>query len=305
MEIETWRKSSLKSLLEGCSWQWMLEQMDGERRASPHAAIGTGFHAALEDWEKSGRTMTLDELKKSAAQHAFEEARLVPMDKWFEHSMDPDYVMEMAAESARIWWEEPARGKDGETGTLRELLLEREHVASERFIKTQYAGSDLPMSGTIDWIGRKDDTLYVVDFKTASSFRKWTYDQPAGIEEAAYRYLAFADPELKPFKVQFEWHVVSAKEGKARIIVGNNDGKQLLEVLDTAIQDANILYKYKAFRPRPDWNLCHRKWCEFYQSCQVDGSLSPTRLPASVASYTDPSPVRVHNAGGVEHNTPR
>jgi len=160
------------------------------------------------------------------------------------------------------------------------------------------------MTGTIDWIGKKGDTLYVVDFKTASSFRKWTYDQPAGIEEASYRYLAFADQELSPTKVQFEWHVVSAKEGKARIIVGNNNGKQLLKVLDDAIKDANILYKYQAFRPKPEWNLCHRKWCEFYEGCQVDGTLSPTRLPASVSSHMGSSPVHVHGAGGVELNTP-
>ena len=290
MNIETWRKSSLKAMLEGCSWQWMLEQVSGERKTSPHAAIGTGFHAALEEWETSKREMSLPELKESAAQHAFEESRLVAMDKWFEHEMDPDYVMNMAAESARIWWEEPARSKDGEIGTLRELLLSREHLASERFIKTDYAGSPLPMSGTIDWVGRKDKTTYIVDFKTASSFRKWTYDQQPGIEEAAYRYLAFADPELAPSKVEFEWHVVSAREGKARLITGSNNGKELLKVLDQAILDANILYKYQAFRPKPDWNLCQRKWCEFYEGCQIDGSLSPNRLPASAASYSGISP---------------
>jgi len=304
MKVETWRKSSLKSMLEGCSWQWMLEQMSDERYASPHASAGTGFHQAMEDWEVSGRTLTEGQLKDAAAQAALAEARSVPMEQWFEHQMDPEYVMELAAESVRVWWNEPAKSKQDSYGTLREILLEREHIASERFIKTDYAGSGVPISGTIDWIGRKGDTIHIVDFKTASSFRKWVYDQPAGIEEAVYRYLTLADEELLASKVQFEWHVVSAKEGKARIIFGNNDNLTLLKVLDTAISEANVLLKYDAFRPRPDWNLCQRKWCAFYQGCQVDGSLSPSRLPASVASYSGNSPAIVHDAGDVEHSTP-
>lgn len=289
MNVETWRKSSLKALLEGCSWQWMLEQ-DAERTTSPHAAIGTGFHSGMEEWEKSGREASLGHLKDFAAKAALEESRGVPMEMWFEHQMDPEYVMEMAAESVRVWWEEPAKIKGGDTGTLREVQLERQHISSERFIKTDYANSSLPLSGTIDWIGRTDDTLYVVDFKTASSFRKWVYQQDPGIEEAMYRYLAFADPELPKMNINFEWHVVSAKEGKARLISGSNDGKKLLDVLDTAVSDANVLLKYDAYRPRPDWNLCQRKWCAFYQGCQVDGTLSPTKLPASAASYSGSSP---------------
>lgn len=300
---DTWRKSSLKSMLEGCSWQWMLEQSVEERSSSPHAAAGTGFHKAMEDWELSGRTLELGQLKDIAAKAAFEECKGVPMAQWFEHEMDPELVMELAAESARVWWQEPARSNDGEIGTLREVQLEREHVASECHITAEYAGSDIPLSGTIDWVGKQGSKHYIVDFKTASSFRKWTYDQAPGIEEAMYRYLAYSKFDIS--SVAFEWHVVSAKEGKARLISGSNNGKKLLEVLDTAILDANVLHKYNAYRPRPDWNLCQRKWCAFYEGCQVDGTLSPTRIPASMASHADFSPFRIHGAGGVEPNMPR
>lgn len=290
MQVEGWRKSGLKSMLEGCSWQWMLEQMTDDRTSSPQASAGTGYHKAMEEWELSNRTLTLGKLKDIAAEAAFQESKNILMEQWFEHEMDPELVMELAAESVRVWWEEPAKSSDGEVGTLRDIQREREHIDSERHIVAEYAGSHIPLTGTIDWIGRLNDEYYIVDYKTASSFRKWTYKQEPGIEEAVYRYLMFADPDIKPLKVKFEWHVVSAKEGKARLIHGTNDGAALLGILDTAIRDATVLLKYDAFRPRPDWNLCHRKWCAYYQGCQVDGTLSPTRLPAGTASTSGPSP---------------
>lgn len=288
MQVERWRKSGLKSMLEGCSWQWMLEQMYGQDYSSPHASAGTGFHRAIELWEEKDRMLTLGEMKDIAAKETYELCKRIPMDQWFEHEMDPEFVMELAAESVRIWWNEPAKDGEQEVGTLRDVLMSRNHLYSERYISAAYANTDVPLTGTLDWIGEKDGEHIIVDFKTASSFRKWTYKQTPGIEEAVYRYLAHADPDLTIRNLRFEWHVVSAKEGRARLIHGSNDGLALLGILDNAIKDATVLAKYDAFRPRPDWSLCQRKWCQFYEGCQVTKQLSPNVMPSSVTSSPQP-----------------
>lgn len=51
--FDGWSKSSLKQLLEGCSWQWALQKLGGlDGPPTPHSAAGTGMHAGIEEHER-------------------------------------------------------------------------------------------------------------------------------------------------------------------------------------------------------------------------------------------------------------
>lgn len=273
--VKNWRKSTLKTLLEGCSWQWALEniyQMEGH--GSPHTALGTGFHSALEAYELGERRDSLENLQAAAAESAFEECKRIPMDTWFEHELDPQWVVDGATEAVRLWWEQPST-KEGLT--LKSVSDGRRFLAAEKHFETDYpTGNERGLSGTIDALFEDDNGYILVDYKTASSFRKWTYEQGATIEAAMYLYMASQEYDDKP--ISFEWHVVSPKEQKVRIISGGKLDEGALDILGSSISSAEVLYENDAYRPRPDWNLCSPKWCAFYQGCRIDGTLSPYAL---------------------------
>ena len=275
MEITHWRKSTLKSLLEGCSWQWALENIyKQESYGSPQTALGTGYYKAMEMYETGLRTNSLEELQDIAADAAMDECRKLPMNVWFEHELDPQWVVDNVREAVRLWWEKPTHR---EGLTLKQIGDSRKFIAAEKHIVFEDETNNF--SGTLDAI-YEDDTHYVlVDHKTASSFRKWTYEQGSTIEASVYMILASNIYTDKPCR--FEWHVVSPKEqGTRRIDGGELDLDSVLE-LAKAVTHANMLVEHDAYRPRPDWNLCSPKWCAFFQGCRVDGTLSPYALTIS------------------------
>ena len=285
--MERWRKSTLKALLEGCSWQYALEKIyNMPSHGSPYTALGTGFHAGIEGWEKSGRTLAMEEVQTLAASAAFEQAKLLPMESWFAHELDPQWVVDYAKDAVRLWWEQPYV-KDGVT--LKRITDGRECLGTEIYLEADHPDSPRGLQGTVDALYRDEWGITIVDYKTASSFRRWTYNQPASIEASAYMWMVAQNYEAVQYT--FEWHIVSPKEKKTRLLSAGNMTPDQLGKLSASLRDADVLVKYDAFRPNPDWNLCQRKWCAFYEGCQVDGTLSPSRLPISAASTSDSSPV--------------
>lgn len=273
-----WRKSTLKTLLEGCSWQWALENVYGmQGHGSPQTALGTGYHKAMEMYELNGRSNSLEELKVIAAEAAFEECQKLPMNVWFEHELDPQWVVDNAQEAVRLWWEQPAH-KSGLT--LKEVSDSRTFIAAEKTFTVDYDKvTGRGLTGTIDAMYEDENNYILVDHKTASSFRKWTYEQGSTIEASVYLYMAQQMYPKKPMK--FEWHVASPKEQKVRLIEGGIRDEEALLLLTQSVRTANTLYDNDAYRPRPDWNLCSPKWCAFYEGCRVNGSLSPYLLTIS------------------------
>lgn len=269
--ITHWRKSTLKTLLEGCSWQWALENIyKQESYGSPQTALGTGYHKAMEMYETNLRTNSLEELKDIAAEAAMEECRKLPVSVWFEHELDPQWVVDNAREAVRLWWEKPTHR---EGLTLKQINDSRKFIAAEKHIVID------GFSGTLDAI-YEDDTHYIlVDHKTASSFRKWTYEQGETIEANVYMLLAAMEYDNKPCR--FEWQVVSSKEQGTRRIDGGEQTISSVLMLTKAVATANIIVEHDAYRPRPDWNLCSPKWCAFFQGCREDGTLSPYTLTVS------------------------
>lgn len=275
--MDNWRKSTLKTLLEGCSWQWALEHVyQKEAHGSPATSMGTGFHSAMEHYEVSKRKAPLDELQGIAAASTFAEAKKLPMQTWFDHQTDPEFIMEQAREAVRIWWEEPSH-KSGLT--LKEVADSRTVKHTELWHQKDWPGSKRGVMGTMDALYEDDEFAYVVDYKTASSFRRWTYEQPPKVESALYLYMA---QDLTDKPVKFEWHVVSPKEGKGRVIDGGTLTGKHMEVLARSIMEANIIYQRDAYRPNPEWNLCQPKWCSFYEGCRIDGTLTPYTLTTSM-----------------------
>jgi hypothetical protein len=276
MQVEAWSKSSLKSLLENCSWQWALRKVYGfEDHGSPATAMGTGYHKALEEWEKSGRTLSLSEMQTVAADAAFEECKQLPMSQWFEHATDPEQVIELAKESVRLWHDKPTNAGI----TLREVSEGRTLVSVEDYFNEEYFGHKI--HGFTDAIYHDDTNVYVIDHKTASSMRRWTYHQEDNVESAMYMALATkakADGRIPDLPVAFEYHVVSAKESKVRVIdcgfMTNNHEAILLK----ALTDSDAIARNDAFRPRPDWNLCSPKYCSYFEGCRVTGTLTPYTL---------------------------
>jgi hypothetical protein len=286
MSDYAWSKSSIKSLLENCSWQWALRKVYGiEDHGSPATAMGTGFHKSVEEWEKSGRRMSLEEMQAVAAESAFDECKKLPMSQWFEHATDPEQVIELAKESVLVWSDTPIN----KGFTIKEMVSEWDCLGSETYWNNSWG--NFTLHGYVDTVYENDERVIIVDNKTASSMRRWKYDQDMNLEASVYLALAekAQNEGLLPDKpVIFQYHVVSAKEGKARVIDMGGLTQQSFDILQASLTEAEAIRKHEAFRPKPNWNLCSAKYCAYFQGCRVDGTLTPYTLTTSNVPNADP-----------------
>jgi hypothetical protein len=293
MQVDAWSKSSLKSVLEGCSWQWALRKVYGiDDHGSPQTSMGTGYHKALEEWEKSGRNLSLKEMQTVAAETAFEQCKTLPMSQWFEHGTDPEQVIDFAKQAVDLWWNKPINSG----APLRDIILSRTCLGTEVYQTEKY--EDFKVHGYIDAIYSDDRFITVVDHKTASSMRRWKYEQDATLEAGIYLAMAHAAQDrgdLPNLPIVFEYHVVAPKENKSRIVGVGHMTEELAKLTHAALVDADAIARYDAFRPKPDWNLCSPKYCSYFQGCRVDGTLTPYNLtprlelpPAPVEDGVEP-----------------
>lgn len=274
-----WSKSSLKSLLEGCSWQWALRKVyEIEDHGSPQTAMGTGVHKAIEEWDKSERSLSMEEMQAIAAESAFEECKLLPMEQWFEHGTDPEQVVEYAKNSIDLWW-------NNETSlgvSIKDMVSQWKWLGSEVYWNEEW--DNYALHGYIDSVYESDKNIIVVDNKTASSMRRWKYEQDMNLETSLYVTLAeiAQSKKLLPQKpIIFQYHVMAAKEGKSRIIEMPEMKTADYEMLNQALNEATVIKNYNAYRPKPDWNLCSSKYCAYFEGCRINGTLSPYSLTIS------------------------
>lgn len=276
MQVDAWSKSSLKSLLDGCSWQWALRKVYGiDDYGSPQTAMGNGVHKALEHWEKSERKMQVAEMQSIAADSAFKHCKELPMQQWFNHSTDPQQVVDYAKLAIELWSEY----KMSKGGTLREVSENRQWLSAEDYFNYEWKKNRI--HGYTDSIYDDDKRTVIVDYKTASSMRRWTYDQDMNVEVAMYLALgnkAREEGRLLDKPIHFEYHVVSPKERKTRIVEMGSMTRQAEQILKEYLADATALVKRDAYRPNLDWNLCSPKYCSYFQGCRVDNTLTPYTL---------------------------
>lgn len=281
--IEGWSKSSLKSLMEGCSWQWALERIGGMRSApTPQSVAGVALHAGIEHHESMrivGSQADLQDAIDIVNHTALHEGESIP-EEWQKAHGDADKAAEWAEAMIRSWWESDVRQK----------LLTYRPVAVEYQFSVPVDGSDLPLRGFIDWVGYNQDGLAtVIDWKSASNLKRWGNPEGQPIEAACYLYAArkdglFREDEL----VGIEWHIVTRK-GETKILYGPAFDLDMKKFLEEIVARADGILHAASFTPKPSWNLCSPKWCGFYHGCQVSGILQDMTFPPAEAPTLPPS----------------
>ena len=271
-QFDGWSKSSLKSLLEGCNWQWALTRLAGLPSGStPHSAAGTGLHAAIE-WHEQARIdgdpePELWELLWEAARAAYEDGENIPPDFAKVHG-DPNIAAEWACNLTTSWWD-----------TIRQDLLTYTPLAVEPHIETERVPGPHTLRGYLDWVGRDaDGVLTVVDYKSASGLARWKDADKHLLEAASYLYLVSTSEWWSGDEpIRMEWHVVSRKD-EATILEGPTFGPDIIDFIYDRVADSQAIVDGNMFAPNPSWGLCSDRWCAFYHGCQVTGILGPDHI---------------------------
>ena len=270
--FDGWSKSNLKSILEGCSWQWALQRVGGlESGSTPHSCAGTGLHAAIE-WHEQCRidgvtTPDFPDLVHEAVRAAAEDARNIPMSLMAIHG-GVEQAKQWAAELTHVWYHSDVRGR----------MLTYTPIAVEPHIETLVLKDKPPLRGYLDWLGRDaDGVLTIIDYKSAANTQRWTDWQHHLIEASVYLYLASTLDEAENQPVRMEWHVVPRK-GEAMVLEGPTMNPDLAYFVMQRIAEAQAIVDASAYRTNPSWNLCSDRWCNFYHGCQVTGQLGPDTI---------------------------
>jgi hypothetical protein len=279
--FDGWSKSSLKSILDGCSWQWALQRVGGLPGGStPHSAAGTGLHAAIEEHERSrigyesvpseGTDVPgLGTLMEVAARAAWQDAASIPT-QWVGVHGGQGKAAEWALDLTEKWYSSGVRG----------TLLGYTPLEVEPHLQTDEVPGPNILRGYLDWFGWDPaaQEYVVVDYKSSGDLRKW--DNPAyhAIESAVYLYLAVSSGRVPDgASVRMEWHVVPRK-GEPTILVGPKFGWDTVSFIHARVTEAQAIMDSAGYLTNPSWGLCSDRWCAFYHGCQVTGTLSPDSI---------------------------
>ena len=278
-QFDGWSKSSLKSLLEGCSWQWALTRLAGMAGGStPHSAAGTGMHAAIE-WHEQRRIdgeplPEFWELLWEASSEAYRDGENIPADFAAIHG-GADVAAQWACGLTTTWYD----------SKVREQLLTYTPLAVEPHLETERTPGPNTLRGYLDWVGRDaDGVLTVIDYKSASGLQRWNNPEHHLLEAAVYLYLvSTSDYWSGNEPIKMEWHVVSRKDD-AKILEGQTFSPDIIGFVHDRLAEAQAVVDGNMFIPNPSWGLCSQRWCTFYHGCQTTGILGPDHIDFNVAS---------------------
>lgn len=293
-------QSTVKSVLDVCSWKWALESLWGWPKSTGwDALVGTSVHHAIE----------LHEQERIDARRQRRNPLLPDMydmqleaEGWLwgnDIGETPDYgdgrprdivgAIEASRHCLEHWSCSPIpEGQPGAGGTLRDRVLGWEPVAVEPYFKV-WTGLAQPLGGWIDGVYLKPDGQYVlVDNKTAFKYGRWPLDGTVDRTQPAMYASAVVKATNLPVWGElpsFEFHIMRTVPGSnsrfegVRVIdvqCDHLDGawaqeraRQTLEVIDTG-----------QFVPNTSTPLCSPRWCPHFAA---PGSPCPERPEGYVA----------------------
>lgn len=263
-----WHQSTLSSLLDGCSWQYFLTYvLELEQGHKPYAEVGTAFHSAIE-YHELRRKDGIDTTEKEMIDYAKEKLQASVHDE--ELASDLNVNLQCAIKN---WYE-----------THRETVLNWQVVAIEPEFTLPLVDDARPIGGYIDAVYR-DDTgkLFIVDWKTAKNFDRWRNGDGHRTQAAMYAtalVLSEDFPEITelPEMVYVVTRTATSirKDFEKGRIIKVQPSIEDVRLLGDRIRAAETIVKTEAYTTKPEWPLCSKQWCPFFEGCQVTKELSGT-----------------------------
>lgn len=287
-------QSTIKSVLDICSWKFYLESIVGLPKGTGwDALVGTSVHHAIEQHERAriaarhaGRAPDLPSL------HAMQlEAGQWLVDNDIGPTHDYGDGRPACVESAQgaadaclaHWWNGTIPvGQPGGGGTLRDRVMGWTPVAVEPYFRV-WTGLDQPLGGWIDGVYLKPDGQYVlVDNKTAKNYGRWPTDGSVDRTQPAMYSSAVVKATNMPMwgdMPSFEFHIM-------RTMPGSNSRFEGVRVIEVQCDDLDVewidlrarqtldVINSGSFEPCTDTPLCAPRWCSFWGA---EGSPCPAR----------------------------
>ena len=284
--VSAWSKSGLSSLLDGCSWRWLLTKTGlVDDPGSPATVLGTAYHAAIERHQRiriaarrSGTTPVLNrvEISEHASDVLVDEAAKLPAAQWEVHGTSLEELEERLLVAIGNWWDHG----------LRDLTMRWVPVESEMYVRVA-----IDDDGDVIVHGYPDETYWdpdaaqwvVVDDKSTEKLGQWPQDGAGHEHEGALYVAATSASKLSPLvKPRAEWHVArTITSERANFIPTRRIVRP--DLADDAWRDAVIdraraaarIVGARAYEKNPQWFLCSKKWCPAFDPCMEKQTLVP------------------------------
>ena len=268
-----WHQSTLSNLLDGCSWQYFLTYiLELPQGLKPYALVGSAFHSSVELHENNRMSdptsiTTIEDMEAEGLQfltdnitEPIEDALLVELTTNMKSAIYNWYT------------------------NIRPVVLNWKPVAIEPEFTIPLVDQAKPIGGYIDAIYQDDTGRYfIVDWKTAKNFDRWR-DADGHRHQAAMYSVALVlsedFPEITEMPEMVYMVVRTQKSVRSNFepfkIVKVQPTIEDVKLLGDRIRLAEYTVANEHYTQKTDWPLCSKKWCPFYEGCQVTLTLSGT-----------------------------
>lgn len=299
----SWSHSSVESMVSQCAYQLALDRLVGlPSWDHPRAAIGTAYHAVIEEHERArvagmlfGTPM---EYMEGAAMAALDEC-----DVRWTAELDRDESQACVRAAIRHWW-------DG----LRDRILEWAPISIEQRFDLRLPDVSMRrLSGIPDVIYRDSGgDVVVVDHKAAKDMARYPRDGSSVRPQAATYSRAVCESMALPPIVQrhlprVEFHIARSREGKRANfersrIVSVQPNEQDVAMVDARIRESDRQAAEGNWAKNPSWILCKPEWCPHH--VEAGGSCDPQAPPEyDLSGFAQPLPVTEDTPGAVTLRT--
>ena len=263
-----WHQSTLSSLLDGCSWQYFLTYvLELEQGLKPYASVGTAFHSAVELHElnrKEGKETTRKEMQDYATEKLMEDIGDIP---------EAEELTQNLTGAISNWYE-----------VHRPTVLEWEVISIEPEFTLPLVQDARPIGGYIDAVYRDaSGNVFIVDWKTAKNFDRWRSGDGHRTQAAMYATALVLSEDFPMITELPEMRYMVTRTGtskrkdfeKGRVVTVLPTLEDV-RLLGDRVRAAEKIVKTNDYHPKPEWPLCSKQWCPFFEGCQVTKDLSGT-----------------------------